>query len=212
VVVSGAAGAIGDAVERRLAAAGARPLRLDAAAEDPGTLDAFAQRAARECGSLALVNVFAPERRRPFLETPWREFEGAYRAAMLAAFELSRALALQMTRMRGGDIVNVVPVAAVEATDGAAEIAAVGGGLAALTRALARELRPRRIRVNLVVARTAADDLGLELTPERAGYGARPAPVSAEDVAEAVAYLLDARSAAVIGGVVHVTGAEPTAR
>jgi hypothetical protein len=31
-------------------------------------------------------------------------------------------------------------------------------------------------------------------------------------VAEAVAYLLDARSAAVIGGVVHVTGAEPTAR
>ena len=211
VVVTGAASAIGRAVARKLAAEGAHIEPLDA--DQPEGFDAFAERVAAGCEArLALVNVFAPERRAPFFESSWRDVERAWRTGLLAPFELSRVLALRMSRAGGGDFVNVVPVSALEATDGAAQIAAVGGGLAALTRALARELHPRRIRVNLVVARTEIDDAGLGTTPERAGYGARPAPVSADDVAEAVAYLLDPRSAAVIGGVVHVTGGEPTAR
>lgn len=212
VVVWGASSAIGAAVARRLAAEGARLLPLAAAVQDPEAFDAFAEGAAREAGSLALVNVFAPERRRAFLETSGRELEHAYRTGVLIPFELTRALVVHMIRAGRGDVVNVVPISAIEAISGTSESAAVGGGLVALSRALACELRPRRIRVNLVVARTEVDDAALETTPERAGYGARPAPVSADDVADAVAYLLDARSAAVIGGVVHVTGAEPTAR
>jgi NAD(P)-dependent dehydrogenase (short-subunit alcohol dehydrogenase family) len=218
VVLTGGASALGRALARRLAADGARLHELGAALEPldlerPETFAAFADGVAGDSAArLALVNVFAPERRSPFLESSWRDVERALRAGLLAPFELSRVLASRMTRAGGGEIVNVVPVSAVEAANGASEIAAVGGGLAALTRALARELRPQRIRVNLVVARTACDDAGLETTPERAGYTAGRAPVAAEDVAEAVAYLLDARSAAVIGGVVHVTGAEPTAR
>ncbi|HXZ84164.1 MAG TPA: SDR family oxidoreductase, partial [Myxococcota bacterium] len=191
---------------------GARVLPIDAGAQELESLDAFAERAAREAGALALVQVFAPARGGAFLETSWRQVERACRAQLLAPFELARALALRMARAGGGDVVHVVPVAAVEAASGASESAVIGGGLAALTRALARELRAQRIRVNLVVARTEADDLGLELTPERAGWAAAPATVAADDVAEAVAYLLDTRSAALLGATLHVTGGEPTAR
>jgi NAD(P)-dependent dehydrogenase (short-subunit alcohol dehydrogenase family) len=237
VLVSGAVSEIGRAAARRLAARGARVLLADEdheagqelAAERAGggahvafepltadpadELDDFTQRAAAHFGEIdALIHAPVTAEPATFLEADARQLDRLYASHLRAPFALDRALAQRMSRAGGGAIVHVVPACALEPARGLSSVAAIGGAIVALTRSLAHELRGQRIRVNLVVARTPSDDRARKVTPERAGTGPSPAPVSPDDVAEAIAYLLDERSAALVGGVVHVTGGEPMAR
>jgi NAD(P)-dependent dehydrogenase (short-subunit alcohol dehydrogenase family) len=76
---------------------------------------------------------------------------------------------------------------------GRSEQAAIGGGLVSTVRSLALELGRRAITVNLVV--------GL---PERDhGQGLLPWPVSGDDLAATVEFLLDRRSSYITGQVLY---------
>lgn len=113
----------------------------------------------------------------------------------------------------GGSIVNVTTVEAHRAAPGFAVYAAMKAGLANLTRSLALELAPRRIRVN-AVAPDVIPTPGLGMLTEAVaakaarGEAMQPWPDAgrAEDVAAAVVWLSSPMASFVTGTTVHVDG------
>lgn len=112
---------------------------------------------------------------------------------------------------RGGAIVTFASPVADRGHRGTAVYTAVKGGVAALTRQLAIELAPRRIRVNAVTpgatptpgAHRIVDEAGWEVRRKATPLGRLGRP---EDVAEAVAFLVSERSSYVTGEILHVDG------
>ncbi len=111
-------------------------------------------------------------------------FEAALVADLRTAFGVAqRAARLMVARGRGGSIVLVAD-SLVDGEDGGRSLTgdACGGALERMTRAMAHELGPHDVRVNLVRAQTGPAHE--PLPPFPLGRPARP-----EEVAAAVAYL-----------------------
>lgn len=118
-------------------------------------------------------------------------------------FRICRAVLPGMLRRRAGAIVNVSSLAALHGVAGQATYAAAKAGVVGMTRALAREVGGRGIRVNAVAPGLFLSEMtaGLserELAALRAGE-CLPDGVRAEDVAAVVAFLLSTRAAAMTG-------------
>src|SRR5579884_196813 len=144
----------GERVVERLRAAGGRAhfVRADLAdrAEAAGVVD----RAAAELGRVDLLvnNAASVGHHSPLLEMPLAEWSEVIDTNLTAAFLLSQAAAHRMAADgAGGAIVNVLAIQAQLPIGGYGAYVASKGGLDALTRALAVELAPHRIRVNGVV-------------------------------------------------------------
>jgi 3-oxoacyl-[acyl-carrier protein] reductase len=123
-------------------------------------------------------------------------------------FRCCRAVLKGMVVRRRGAIVNVASLSALHGVAGQAAYAASKAGLLGLTRSLAREVGKRAIRVNAVVPGFVATDLTADVPEAAVGMlraneclksGVRP-----EDVADAVAFLLSDRAAAITGQVLVV--------
>jgi NAD(P)-dependent dehydrogenase (short-subunit alcohol dehydrogenase family) len=113
----------------------------------------------------------------------------------------------------GSSVVNVTTVEAHRAAPGFAVYAATKAALANLTRSLALELAPRRIRVNAVapdVIPTPGLGMLAEAVAAKAARGEAmqpwPDPGRSDDVAAAVVWLASPMAAFVTGTTVHVDG------
>jgi 3-oxoacyl-[acyl-carrier protein] reductase len=118
-------------------------------------------------------------------------------------FRCSRAVLRGMLVRRRGAIVNVASLSALHGVAGQAAYAASKAGALGLTRALAREVGKRNVRVNAVVPGFVATDLTASLSAAavaalRAGE-CLPGGTTAGAVAEAVLFLLSERAAAITG-------------
>ncbi|MFV0625001.1 SDR family oxidoreductase [Sphingomonas sp. ac-8] len=171
-LVTGAAGGLGLAITRGLAAAGAHVLLhgrraepLDALvaaiAEAGGSAEplvadladaaALAAALTTALGARAidiLVNNAGHRDRRPLAELDRAAVRRMLEINLVAPFDLARLVAPRMAD--GGRIINVTSIAGQIARGGDAAYTASKGGLDALTRALAAELGPRGITVNAV--------------------------------------------------------------
>jgi 3-oxoacyl-[acyl-carrier protein] reductase len=124
------------------------------------------------------------------------------------AFRCTRAVLPGMVSRRRGAVVNVASLSALHGVPGHSAYAASKAGLVAMTRCLAREMGRRGIRVNAVVPGFVATDMTAGLAPEvisrlRSGECLADG-TSTSAVADAVAYLLSDRAAAVTGQVLVV--------
>jgi NAD(P)-dependent dehydrogenase (short-subunit alcohol dehydrogenase family) len=173
--VTGAGGALGRAIARRLAADGhavavadidadaveatrrevaaaggdARAWTLDL--RDPGAVgDVFAAVEKEFGGAGILVNNAAIYPARPFLDIPLAEYDDVHAVNQRGYWLCAQAAARQMTRAGGGSIVNIASIVAHGGWANLASYTATKGAAIALTRALARELGPSGIRVNAV--------------------------------------------------------------
>ena len=146
-----------------------------------------------------------------FMTTPW---ESAATALQVSAFSLKElAAAMQpLLSERGGSVVALDFDASV-AWPAYDWMGVAKAALESVTRYLARDLGPQRIRVNCVAAgplRTMAAkgipgfDGFLESWPRRAPLGWDPGDPS--PVADAAAFLLSDRSRAITGEILHVDG------
>jgi len=116
--------------------------------EDMGAI--FEKARAFTDGLDALVNNAAMQIAKPLIETTVEEWD-AVMAANLRSVFLGVKLAYPLLKARGGAVVNVSSVHAVQTSANIAAYAASKGGMLALTRAMAIEFAPDNIRANAVL-------------------------------------------------------------
>ena len=235
IVVTGGAQGLGRRFAEQLAQVGARVLTVDVRADESGSVgEVFPQgsggltslradvtstadlaRVARWVsdhwhGLDGLVNnaaIYEGLVRRPFDEIPVEEWDKVMAVNVKGVWLGIRALAPAFTD--GGSIVNMASEVALTGSHGFPHYVASKGAVIALTRALARELGPRGIRVNAVApgftdtpaSRTVADvdRYDVNVTPLRR-------VATPDDLVGTVQYLLSSASRFVTGQTILVNG------
>lgn len=229
-VVTGAAGGIGSAVCRRLAADGHRVVATDLdlegarrVAEEMGgdarrldiTDSAAATELAAELGEVdVLVNNAGWDRVMAFLDTDPALWERVIRINLLGPIGVTHAFARGMAERGRGRIVNIASDAGRVGSSGEVVYSAAKGGVIAFTKGLARELARHRVNVNCVCpGPTETPMLGI-FEGER-GQRIIDAMVKAvpfrrlaqpEEIAAAVAFLASDDAAYITGQTLSVSG------
>jgi 3-oxoacyl-[acyl-carrier protein] reductase len=129
---------------------------------------------------------------------------------LTGAFQLIRAATRPMMKQRGGAIVNLTSVVGEMGNAGQAAYATSKAGLIGLTKAVARELASRNIRVNAVAPGFIDTDMTAGL-PEAARAKMLESIAlgrlgTAQEVADCVAWLASDQATYVTGQVVRVNG------
>lgn len=124
---------------------------------------------------------------------------------------LTRLVVRQMiTRPDGGAIINISSIIGLRGYSGLAAYAATKGGLDAMTRALARELGPRGIRVNSIAPGYIETEMTHGLDEAQKGQIVRRTPLGRlghpGDVVGPVLFLLSDAAAFISGQVLVVDG------
>lgn len=127
-----------------------------------------------------------------------------------ASFFLCRAAARQMMKQKGGSIVNLTSVVGEMGNGGQTAYAATKAGLIGFTKSLARELASRGVRANLVSPGFIDTDMTAVLPEDVKAKMLENIPLgklgTAEDVANAVAFLASDLSGYVTGELIRVNG------
>jgi 3-oxoacyl-[acyl-carrier protein] reductase len=169
-IVTGGARGIGAAISRELAAAGARVvvnyrssateakalaeelagIAVEADVASPEGADAL-MRAAADLGRLdVLVNNAGITHDGLLLRMDDAAWDAVLRTNLDGTFRMCRAAAQVMLRQRSGSIVNVTSICGFRGNAGQANYGASKAAIAGMSRALAKELAKRNIRVNCV--------------------------------------------------------------
>jgi 3-oxoacyl-[acyl-carrier protein] reductase len=230
-LVTGGSRGIGAAVSRELAGAGARVAvnyRTDkdaaeavaseiggvavcADVSDPDQAQALVGQVESELGDLdILVNNAGVTRDTLIARMSDEDWDVVIDTNLRGAFNTSRAVARKMLRRRSGVIVNLTSVVGLHGNPGQANYAASKAGLIGLTKALARELGSRGVRVNAVAPGYIDTALTNVLSEELRGAILANTPLGRlgqpEDIAGAVRFLCSDEAAFVTGEVLLVDG------
>jgi len=139
-----------------------------------------------------------------------QDISQAVQVNLTAALVLSQACSRVMLRQGRGCIVNISSVNAIRGHTGVAVYSATKAGLDGLTRSLARELGPRNIRVNSVAPGYFESEMARRLTEEQKQRIVRRTPLgrlaSAEDIANAVYFLVSEQASFITGQILLVDG------
>ena len=236
VLVLGAAGGIGSALARRLAASGTplvlagrdasrlAPLAAEtggvaivADATKPAEVEAAVARAVGVHGRLdGLANCVGSILLKPAHLTSEEEWDAVVATNLKSAYAAVRAAARAMTA--GGSVVLVSSAAARLGLANHEAIAAAKAGVVGLTLSAAATYAPKGIRVNAVApglvrtpmtARITGNEAALKASTALHALGRVGEP---EDVASAIAWLLDPAQSWVTGQVIGVDGGLATIR
>jgi 3-oxoacyl-[acyl-carrier protein] reductase len=231
-LVTGATGGIGEAIARRLCAAGATVLATGTRAEklagladelgpklltevgdlsNPAAPDALVAAAETRLGGLdILVNNAGITRDMLALRMKDADWQAVIDINLTACFRLARAALKGMLRRRAGRIITITSVVGVTGNPGQANYAAAKAGLIGMSKSLAIEVAERGITVNCVAPGFIITPMtdGLNETQQAALLARIPQRRlgSASDVAAAVAYLASDDAAYVTGQTLHVNG------
>jgi glucose 1-dehydrogenase len=148
----------------------------------------------------------------PFAETSLDQFDTIVRSDLYGPFLTCRRFVRGLAGREGGRIVNISSIHAFAPRAGGADYDSAKGGLTQLTTTLALELAPRKIAVNAVAP-------GMILTPMNQTAIDNPAELkmkqaaipwgragSAEEVADAVMFLLSPKADYITGATLVIDG------
>jgi len=230
-LVTGGSRGIGAAISRELARGGAnvavnyrsgREAAETVAAEiggiaaganvgDPAEAQALIERVESELGDLdILVNNAGITRDTLIARMSDEDWDEVIETNLRGTFNTCRAVSRKMLRRRSGAIVNLTSVVGLHGNPGQANYAASKAGIIGLTKALARELGVRGVRVNAVAPGYITTELTEVLSEELTGLILGNTPLgrlgSPEDVAAAVRFLCSDEAAFITGDVLLVDG------
>lgn len=200
-------GAIG--IRESLAAYGGSGIVLDV--NDGAALDAAVDGIVKEHGALhMLVNNAGITRDGLAMRMKDDDWDAVLDTNLKAVFRASRAVMRTMMKQRYGRIVNITSVVGAAGNPGQANYAAAKAGVAGMTRALARELGSRHITVNCVAPGFIATDMTESLPEQQQQALLSQIPLgrlgSAQEVADAVAFLCSPEAGYITGSELHVNG------
>ena len=220
VVVSGAAGTLGQAVATCLAGYGARLALLDhshatfampAGALHLAGIDLSSAQAARAAMQEvvktttridALVNVAGGFEWQTVADGTLEIWDSMYRLNLQTAVNTCQAALPFLVKSGGGRIVNVGALGAAKAATGMGAYAASKAGVAKLTEALAEELKDRGVTVNAILPSTLDTPKNRQDMPN-ADFSRWVAP---SEAAEVIAFLVSDAARAVTGALIPVAG------
>ncbi len=187
----------------------ARAFQVDVA--DAASVAAFFQDEIKDKVSLeVLVNNAGITRDGLVLRMKDEDFDRVLGVNLRGAFVCLREAAKIMTRQRRGRIVNIASVVGQMGNAGQINYAAAKAGLIGVTKSAAKELAGRSITVNAVAPGFIETDMTAALSDEARQAYARAIPLgrlgTAQDVADAVAFLASDKAAYITGQVLAVNG------
>ena len=230
-LVTGGSRGIGASISRELAKAGAKValnyragqeaadevageiggLAVRADVSKPEEVQALIERVEGGLGDIdALVNNAGVTRDTLIARMTDDDWQTVIDTNLRGTFNTSRAVSRKMLRRRAGSIVNLSSVVGVHGNPGQANYAASKAGIIGLTKALARELGSRGVRVNAIAPGYISTELTDVLNDEQRGLILQNTPLGRlgepEDVARAVRFLCSDEAAFITGDVLLVDG------
>jgi 3-oxoacyl-[acyl-carrier protein] reductase len=194
---------------RKAGAPKAKAMKFDVA--DPAACAAAVEEVVAELGGLhVLVNNAGIAVDQLVMRIKDDDWQRQLDVNLTGAFNLIRAATRPMMKQRGGAIVNLTSVVGEMGNAGQAAYSATKGALISLTKSVARELASRSIRVNAVAPGFIDTDMTSGLPEAARTKMLETIPLArlgtAQEVAEAVAWLASDRAAYVTGEVLRVNG------
>jgi NAD(P)-dependent dehydrogenase (short-subunit alcohol dehydrogenase family) len=214
VVIASKNEARGQAAAERLQGEGGEVVFIRTDVTNRDEVEQMVAQVLERFGSIdVLVNNAGVSERAPFTEEDEAMWLRMYRGNVLGTVFPSQAVVRHMQqRGEGGSIVHIASKAGVVGEPGHAAYSAAKGAVIALTREMAVELGPDRIRVNVVNPGPVITDMLLEAIPdadERAALAAQ-APLGrlgeVDDIVGAVLLLASPASALITGQSVNIDG------
>jgi len=202
----------GEQTVQRAKAAGAECEAFDADVADGRQAEALVERVMDRFGRIdGLVNNAGLTQVGPFLDLDPAEWNEVIATDLTAAYHTCRAALPSMVERGSGAIVNVASRLGQAGVPQTAAYSAAKAGLIGLTRALAREFGPSGIRVNAVAPGFVITEMTADLAESEEGQRRlRDIPLGrfgrADEVADAVIFLLSDASSLFLGQTVNPNG------
>ncbi|MDN5276909.1 MAG: 3-oxoacyl-[acyl-carrier protein] reductase [Clostridiales bacterium] len=190
---------------------GGRAIAVKADVSNPQEVEAMFEKVLNEFGDLhILVNNAGITRDALLIRMKQEDWDAVLDTNLKGVYNCSKAAAKIMIKKRRGKIINISSVVGVAGNAGQSNYAAAKAGVIGFSKAIARELAPRNIQVNVVAPGFIETDMTAALPESIRQEMLKQIPLGRYgdpmDVAYVVGFLASDKSRYITGQVIHVDG------
>jgi 3-oxoacyl-[acyl-carrier protein] reductase len=157
-----------------------------------------------------LVNNAGITRDRSLMGMSGEDWSDVINTDLTGVFNTTRACIITFLKQKSGSVVNISSVSGIRPMAGQVNYAAAKAGVIGFTKSLAQEVAPYNIRVNAVAPGFIETDMTSQLAEKFRDKAVSRIPLgrfgTADDVAQAVLFLLSDASRYITGQVIQIDG------